>query len=143
MLKRKVFVSFDWDNDKRYKFLLEAWNQHPDFEFVFRDATPGEINSYDISRIKAGLTAKIREATHTLFIVGKCANTVHKDSRLIGYINWINFEAFQSIQENNKLSVVKLEDSNQIPEQLASGAKYSWITGFTEQNVIAVLNHAG
>ncbi|GAH53547.1 unnamed protein product, partial [marine sediment metagenome] len=24
MAKKKVFVSFDYDNDKRYKFLLEA-----------------------------------------------------------------------------------------------------------------------
>ncbi|CAC9487784.1 hypothetical protein, partial [uncultured Gammaproteobacteria bacterium] len=26
MAKKKVFVSFDWDNDKNYKFLLQAWD---------------------------------------------------------------------------------------------------------------------
>ena len=27
MAKKKVFVSFDYENDKHYKFLLEAWMQ--------------------------------------------------------------------------------------------------------------------
>jgi len=25
MAKKKVFISFDYENDKIYKFLLEAW----------------------------------------------------------------------------------------------------------------------
>ena len=54
---KKVFVSFDYENDKRYKFLLEAWHAHPDFEFVFADATPTEIDSNDVGRVKAALWA--------------------------------------------------------------------------------------
>ena len=140
MAKKKVFVSFDYENDKRYKFLLEAWDANPEFDFVFNDQTPGEINSSNISRIKAGLTSKINDATHTLFLVGAYANQPHKDSRLIGFINWINFEVYQSIQSNNYLAVVKLDKSNSIPQQLTT--KHSWITGFTEKNIIAVLNHS-
>lgn len=63
-----VFVSFDWDHDRRYKFLLEAWNKNPRFQFVFSDATPGEIDTNNVGRIKAALTAKINAATHTLVI---------------------------------------------------------------------------
>ncbi len=33
--KKKVFVSFDYDNDKQYKFLLQAWDANPNFNFVF------------------------------------------------------------------------------------------------------------
>ena len=140
MAKKKVFVSFDYENDKRYKFLLEAWDANPEFDFFFNDQTPGEINSNNIGRIKAGLTSKINDATHTLFIVGAHANQPHKDRRLIGFINWINFEVYQSIQSNNYLAVVKLDKSNSIPQQLT--ARHSWITGFTEKNIIAVLNHS-
>ena len=141
MAKKKVCVSFDYDNDKRYKYLLEAWDANPEFGFVFKDETPGEINTNSIGRIKAGLTSKINDATHTLFIVGAHANQPHKDRGLIGFTNWINFEAHQSIQSNNCLAVVKLEESNSIPQQL-TGKIYSWITSFTEKNVIAVLNHS-
>src|SRR5438094_7548744 len=68
-----VFVSFDWDHDRRYKFLLEARNKNPRFQFVFSDETPGENDTNNVGRIKAGLTAKIKAATHTLVIVGEYA----------------------------------------------------------------------
>jgi Thoeris protein ThsB, TIR-like domain len=138
MRKKQVFVSFDYDNDKHYKFLLQAWDANPEFDFVFEDKTPGEIKTNDIGRIKAGLTRKINEASHTLFIVGKHANQPHKDRNAIGFINWINYEAYQSIQSDNYLAVVKLDDSCGIPNELK--ARYWWISGFSEINVIKVLN---
>ena len=140
MRKKQVFVSFDYDNDKKYKYLLEAWDANPDFDFVFEDKTPGEISTDDIARIKAGLTTKINEATHTLFIVGKHANQLHKDREEIGFINWMNFEAHQSIRSENYLAVVKLDDTCVIPKELT--AKYWWISGFFEKNVIQVLNNS-
>ena len=129
MAKKKVFVSFDYDNDKNYKYLLQAWDANPDFDFVFEDKTPGEIKTNDIVRIKAGLTRKLNEATHTLFIVGKHANQLHKDHRAIGFVNWMNYEAYQSIQSGNYLAVVKLDDSCAIPKELT--ARYWRITGFS------------
>jgi len=138
MRKKQVFVSFDYDNDKQYKFLLEAWDANPEFDFVFEDRTPGEINTNDIGRIKAGLTRQINESTHTLFIVGKHSNQPHKLQKEIEFINWMNFEAHRSIQNNNYLAVVKLDDSFSVPNELT--ARYWWITGFTEKNIISVLN---
>ena len=140
MAKKHVFVSFDYDHDKHYKFLLQAWDANPEFDFVFEDKTPGEISTNDIGRIKAGLTRKINEATYTLFIVGKHVNQPHRDSREIGHINWINYEAYQSIECRNYLSVVKLDNSCEIPQDLT--AKYSRVSGFSERNVIDVLNHS-
>ena len=137
--RKNVFVSFDYDNDKRYKYLLEAWDANPNFDFVFRDTTPGEINTNDIGRIKAGLTQKINLATHTLFIVGAHANQLHKDRKQIGYVNWINFEAAKSIESRNNLAVVKLDKGHAVPQELKKG-RYWWIQGFSEPNVIQVLN---
>ncbi len=138
MRKKQVFVSFDYDNDRNYKYLLQAWDANPDFDFVFKDETPGEINTNNVSRIKAGLTSKINDATHTLFIVGKYANQLHNDHGEIGFKNWINFEAYQSIKSDNYLAVIKLDDSCVIPEELK--VKHWWISGFSEKNVIDVLN---
>ena len=33
--RQSVFVSFDYDNDRNYKYFLEAWNANPRFQFVF------------------------------------------------------------------------------------------------------------
>lgn len=141
MAKKNVFVSFDYENDRHYKNLLTAWDANPNFSFLFKDKTPGEINSDDISRIKAGLTKKINESTYTLFIVGKHANQRHQNSNEIGFINWINFEALKSRENGNYLAVVKLDDSYEVPQKLV-GSGYSYITGFSEQNVINVLNYS-
>ena len=141
MAKKNVFVSFDYDNDKHYKNLLSAWDANPNFDFLFKDKTPREINSFNISRIKAGLTQKINESTYTLFIVGKYANQKHPKSNAIGFTNWINFEAVKSRESGNYLAVILLDSTYAVPQQL-SGAKYSYITGFGEQNVINVLNHS-
>lgn len=139
MAKKKVFVSFDFDNDKHYKYLLEAWDANPNFDFVFSDKTPDEIDTTNIGRIKAALTARINSATHTLVIVGKEANKTHKHSKLIGFKNWINFEVYQSKQSRNKIAAVKIDSSNESPDEL-SGAGASWATSFKEDLIIQALN---
>lgn len=141
MAKKKVFVSFDYDNDKHYKYLLEAWDANPDFDFVFSDKTPDEIDTNNIGRIKAAITAKINSATHTLVIVGKEANTTHKHSKLIGFKNWINFEIYQSKQNRNKIAAIKIDKSYESPEQLI-GAGASWAMSFTQDAIIKALKEA-
>lgn len=143
MAKKKVFVSFDYDNDKRYKFLLQAWDANPDFDFCFNDLSSTEIKTDDISRIKAGLTTKINEATYTLVIVGKEANKKHKDSEKIGYKNWQNFEIAKSKAKvlKNKLVGVKINSSYESPEELlGSGAK--WAMSFEQAAILKALKDA-
>lgn len=140
-MKSKVFVSFDYDNDKHYKYLLEAWNKNPKFEFVFEDGTPKEIDSYNVGRIKAALTLKIKAASHTLVIVGEHANDRHSKSSLIGYRNWINFEVSQSVAQGNRIAAVKLDRTYTSPEDLL-GVNASWAFSFTENNIIKALEDA-
>lgn len=140
-MKPKVFVSFDYTDDKHYKYLLEAWNKHPRFEFVFEDSTPEEIDSSNVGRIKAALTLKIKDATHTLVIIGKNANTPHAKRNLIGYKNWINFEVAKSIELGKRIAAIKLERTNESPEELLN-ANASWAYSFTEENILKALQDA-
>ncbi len=139
---KKVFVSFDYDNDKQYKFMLEAWNNNPHFHFVFFDATPREINSNNVGRVKAALTLKIASATHTLVIVGKEANKLHKDHKLIGFRNWINFEVAKSKELKKKLLAVKIDRSYTSPYALI-GANASLAMSFKQDQIIQALLEAG
>ena len=136
-----VFVSFDYDNDRVYKYLLEAWNSHPRFRFTFQDGTPGEIDSTNVGRVKAALTMKIQTATHTLVIVGQYANTPHRHRALIGHRNWINFEIAQSKAVYNRIVAVKLDRSYESPDELI-GANATWAMAFTEQAIMRALSEA-
>lgn len=141
MAKRKVFVSFDYEHDRHYKYLLGAWNANPDFEFSFADKTPDEINSSNIGVIKSGLTQKIKEANYTLVIIGEYANTRHKDAALIGEINWINWEIKKNIEEGNKLVAIKIDKSNDSPNAIL-GQDASWALSFTQDAIIKALSEA-
>jgi hypothetical protein len=137
----KVFVSFDYTDDKHYRYLLQAWHENPKFQFVFDDTTSDEINSVNVGRIKAALTLKIKESTHILVIVGKNANTPHRNRGLIGYKNWINFEINQAKNLGKRIAVVKLDRTYESPDEL-TGARVSWALSFTEENIIKALNEA-
>lgn len=139
MAKKKVFISFDYENDKHYKFLLEAWDKNPQFDFSFSDLSSKEINSWNIPTIKSVLSRKINEANYTLVIVGAEANKKHKDSLLIGYKNWQNFEVAKSKEWGNKLIGVKINSLYASPDELLnSGAK--WALSFTQDAIIKALN---
>ena len=141
MAKKKIFVSFDYDNDKHYKNLLKAWDANPDSDFFFSDLTPGEIDTWEISKIKAALTRSINEATGTLVIVGKYANSKHMDSKEIGYKNWINFEIAKSKLNDNKMIGVKIDKEYTSPEELI-GAGASWAMSFTRDAIIKAVKEA-
>lgn len=141
MAKKKVFVSFDYDKDKYYKYLLEAWDANSDFEFSFSDMSSNEVKTEDISRVKAALTTKINKATYTLVIVGEDANKQHKDHKEIGYKNWQNFEVARSIDNGNKLVGVKIKSYYSAPEEML-GQGASWAKSFTQDAIINALNEA-
>lgn len=141
MAKKKVFVSFDYTNDKHYKYLLDAWDANKNMDFVFNDCSADEIQSYNIPTIKAGLTRRINTTTYTLVIVGKEANKQHRDHVLIGYKNWINFEVAKSKEHYNKLVAVKLDSTCELPDELKyAGAKI--VIGFHQDSIIKALNEA-
>ena len=141
MAAKKAYVSFDYENDRRYKYLLEAWDANPNFQFVFADVSPSEIQSTDIARVKAAITVKVNSATHTLVIIGKEANKRHKDHREIGYRNWINFEIARSKANRNKLVAIKIDPSYESPEEIM-GAGAKWAMSFTQASILKALGEA-
>ncbi len=140
-MDHKVFVSFDYTDDRNYRYLLQAWHKNPKFRFTFDDNTSDEIDSSNVGRIKAALTLKIKEATHILVIIGKNANTPHRNRALIGFKNWINFEINQGIKLGKRITAIKLDRTYESPDELL-GSKASWAYSFTEENIINALNEA-
>ena len=124
MNKPKIFVSFDFENDRYYKYTLNMWNVNSNFEFTCNDTSPSEIQSWNIPTIKGVLSRKINEATYVVVIVGAEANKLHKDREHIGYRNWQNFEVAKAKELGKKLIAVQLNSLYEYPEELKySGAK--------------------
>jgi len=141
MAKKKVIVCFDYENDNRYKNLINAWDKNLDIDFSFNDLTPNEIQTSDIPRIKGALTTKINQATYTLVIVGRYSNSQHKDHKEIGYKNWQNFEIAKSKENKNKLIAVKLDRLFDSPDELKY-ADATWVYSFDQKEIIDALNKA-
>ncbi|MCK4824796.1 TIR domain-containing protein [bacterium] len=141
MAKKRIFISFDYDHDRNYRYLLTALAANPRSDIDFADCTPEEIQSYDISRIKAVLTGKIREATHVLVIIGKQANSDHPDRQEIGERNWQWWEIKKGISERKGFIAVKIERSNLTPEPLF-GINTSWEMSYTVESILNAIDQA-
>lgn len=50
MAKKKVYVAFDYENDRNYKNMLKAWDANKNMEFVFNDCSSDEIHSDSVSK---------------------------------------------------------------------------------------------
>lgn len=139
--KKKICISFDWHNDRNYRHMMSAWIANPNNLIDFLDLTPGAIDTNDVARVKGVLTTQIRDATHTLVLVGAHANTTHKDTAKIGVRNWIWWEIEQSKTEGNGLIAVKLKSDNPTPDPLLnSGAK--WAMSFTQDAIFKAINES-
>ena len=138
---KRIFISFDYEHDKNYRYLLTALAKNPRSDIEFTDVTPEEIQSYNVDRIKAVLTKKIKEATHTLVIVGKYADSYHPDRDEIGERNWQWWEINKSDEEGKGFIAVKIESSNEPPEPLyRKGA--TWANSFTVDSIINAIDRA-
>jgi hypothetical protein len=138
LMKPKVFVSFDFENDRRYKLLLEAWSANSRFQFVFQDKTPTEIMTESVARVKGVLSTKVQDATHVLVLCGQYVNQRHRDSAEIGCINWINFECQQAIKYNKRIVAVSLQNPAYLPQTVPSGRAIG-VGSFNERDIIAAL----
>lgn len=121
MAKKRVFISYDYDNDKNYKNLLLAWDKNSDFDFSFYDVSVDvSVDSNDAAAIKRVISARIGEASHFICIVGK------KTSKS----SWIKWEIAKAVELKKRLIVAKIEKENDTPLGLI-GEGATWALSFT------------
>ena len=121
MAKKKIFISYDYDNDKQYKNMLLAWDKNADFDFGFNDQSADvSINSTDAAVIKRTISAKINAATYFLCLVGKSTS---KSS-------WVAWEIDKAKELKKRLVAVKIDATNTTPSGLL-GAGATWAMSFT------------
>lgn len=137
----KTFVSFDFDNDRQYKYTLNMWASNANIDFSFNDGSTQEIQSWNIGRVKAAITIKIKEADCLLAIIGRYSNSYHKDRNLIGFKNWQYFEIAKAIELGKKVVAVKLDRIFDTPDILYNQG-VSWAMSFTLESVKAALHKA-
>lgn len=73
MAKLKIFVSFDFEKDRQYKYTLNMWNSNSNFEFTCDDRSTSEIQTESVSVVKNVLSRKINEAAVVVVIIGEDA----------------------------------------------------------------------
>jgi len=121
MAKKKIFISYDYDNDKHYKNLLLAWDENSEFDFGFSDQSADvSIQSTDAATIKRAISAKINAATYFLCLVGS------KTSKS----SWVTWEIEKAKNLKKKLVAVKISSWNTTPSDLLN-AGASWAMSFT------------
>lgn len=137
----KIFVSFDFDHDRQYKYVLNMWDGNDNINFEFNDGSTREIQSRDISRVKAAITTKIRQSDAILVLIGEYADSCHKDRLEIGYRNWQYFEIAKALEAGKKIIAVKLVKCNKTPN-LLYGVGASWALSFTLDSIKSAVHRA-
>ncbi len=140
-MKKKVLVCFDFEKDRHYKYLMNAWDANDSFDLNFNDVTPNEIKSNSIPVIKANLTKKINQADVTIVLVGEDAKKLHKNWREIGYDNWQIFEIEQSKANDNSIIVVYLDSKYEAPDE-CYGCGAQWLYSFNEADIVDAIKKA-
>lgn len=139
--KKRIFISFDYDHDRHYRYLLDALKENSKNEIDYEDVTPDEIQSFSVPTIKAGLLARIKKSTHALVIVGSYANGYHAKAAEIGERNWQWWEIVNSKKEGKGLIAVKIAKDNDPPTPLMN-ANAKWALSFNVDAIVKAIKEA-
>lgn len=121
----RVFVSYDYDNDRHYKNMLLAWNASERFPFSMEDASADvSIRSNDVAVIKRAISAKINLANVFLCLVGPstCKST------------WVDWEIGKAIELGKRIVAVKTLSGNVTPTRLY-GIGAVWAMSFSFKSI--------
>lgn len=132
--KKRVFISYDHSEDRRYRDLLRAWDANSAFDFEFEQCSPNTaINSKQATQIKSSLTKMMRKADYLLVIVGEETHA----SR------WIRWEIARAKKNDMglKLVAVKIDKSFKTPYGLLN-AGTAFAHSFTQAAIIRALEKA-
>ena len=108
-MSKKIFISYDYDNDKHYKNMLRAWNANKQFEFSFYDNSVDiSVDSKDKGVIRRVVSSKINKADCFLCLVGE---HTHKSS-------WVKWEIQKAVKLEKEIVAVKISKSNISPDEI-------------------------
>jgi hypothetical protein len=130
MTKNRVFIGYDYDNDKAAKDRLLGWDTNKEFDFSLYDRSFGvEVDSEEAAAIKQDLTARIGASSHFLCIVGK--ETYRSP--------WIAWEIRKAVELKKKLVAAKTDSTNNSPTAI-QGVGESWSTMFNFDSIKKAMN---
>ena len=132
MAKKKIFISYDYENDGYWKNLLVAWDANSLFDFSFNDTSVDvSVDSTNAAAIKRAISARINNATYFLCIVGM---KTHKSG-------WVKWEIEKAVDLKKKLVAVKTDSENTSPAALF-GVGASWAMSFTFDSITKAISAA-
>ena len=132
MAKKKVFISYDFDNDKKYKNLLLAWDANAYFDFSFEDTSADiSIDSTDKDIINKVVSARIKNSTYFLCIIGK---KTYKSA-------WVVWEISKAVEFGKKIVAVKISSTNKLPSEIV-GVGASLATHFSFELIKTAIDNA-
>ena len=130
MAKKRVFISYDHDNDKACKDRLLGWDANKEFDFSSYDQSfDVSVDSNDAAAIKQVLSARIGDSSHFLCIVGK-------ETYRSGWAAW---ETRKAVELKKKLVAVKTDSTNNSPTAM-QGVGASWSAMFNFDSVKKAMN---
>jgi hypothetical protein len=121
--KKRVFVSFDFDNDQNLKHLLVGQSQNKDVPFVFADWSMKEAAKQ--SQWRAEARARIRCCDIVIVLLG---NDTHKAPGVLAEVEITRDEQVNIVQ-------VRPQNSNATPVD-GAGRLYLW----TWDNLVKLLS---
>ena len=129
--KKKVFISYHYDNEATYKNLLKAWSKNTKFALEFDDhSTDISVNSTDESVIKRAISRKIKEADIFCCLIGE-------DTHNRPMVTW---EIEKAKELNKKLVAIKIKKSYVSPQGLKSEGAI-WATSFNQKAIEKAFNN--
>src|SRR5436309_933847 len=110
MATKRIFVSFDYDNDRDYKNLLLAWSANSDFaDFYINDqSVTVPVDSDRAAPIRRAISEKINGSTGLLCIVGEATSK----SR------WVTWEINKAVELGKRIIGVKVTKDCVTPSAL-------------------------
>jgi hypothetical protein len=133
MATRKIFISFDYENDKHYKNLLIAWSKNPEFaDFYINDQSVSDpVDSDRSAPIRRAISAKINDSTGLLCIVGEETSK----SR------WVKWEIEKAIELGKRIIAVKVSKDCTTPSALY-GVSATWALSFNFDAIKKAIDEA-
>ncbi len=119
--KKRIFISFVFEDDKEYFNLLRAWSANEDIDIEFYNESVTEpFDSKNSEYIKQKIREKIKRASITLCL---CSENTYKS-------RWVNWEIEESIDHKNNLIAVKTHGNVKLIPIAFEDQKYIWVSEF-------------